>query len=109
MEQTPTPRTGTRKGGPDLRGSTTQRHRRKLWLLGAIEDAVLGLAPFGGNGRTVPCVHCSKRLSYATLEADRIIPGAAGGRYVRENVQPACGPCNKSRSANPNWRYGVTA
>jgi hypothetical protein len=28
------------------------------------------------------------------LTIDRIIPGCAGGTYARNNIRPACGPCN---------------
>lgn len=28
------------------------------------------------------------------LTADRIIPGCQGGTYRRDNIRPACGPCN---------------
>lgn len=31
------------------------------------------------------------------FERDRVLPGAAGGRYVLENLRPACGPCNRDR------------
>lgn len=85
----------TRAGG-DHRGSAATRRARKHWLLGAIEDRTLGWAPFGGNGTTVQCaLGCGTELTFATLEADRIIPG---GSYRRENVQPACRPCNLAKS-----------
>ena len=64
-------------------------------MLGAIEDPKLGWAPFGGNGTEVPCVFCREALTFATVEADRIV---AGGSYARTNVQPACRPCNLARS-----------
>ena len=32
------------------------------------------------------------RAMYLTV--DRIVPGCQGGRYVRTNIRPACGPCN---------------
>ena len=82
----------TRPGG-EKRGNSKDRAARKFWMLAT-----------WGNGETCPCVHgCGTVLTYATVEADRIIPGALGGSYRRDNVQPACGPCNKSRSDNPNW------
>lgn len=31
------------------------------------------------------------------FEQDRVIPGAAGGRYEVSNLRPACGPCNRER------------
>ena len=84
-----------KRAGGDKRGSAATRRARKLWLLCVIEDRTLGWAPFGGNGETVPCVFCRKSLTFATIEADRIIPG---GSYRRENVLPACRPCNLARS-----------
>jgi 5-methylcytosine-specific restriction endonuclease McrA len=83
------------RAGGDKRGSSRDRKARKLWLLGAVEDRKLGFAPFGGNGETVPCVFCDRSLTYATVEADRKV---AGGSYARNNVQPACRPCNLARS-----------
>jgi len=83
------------RAGGDKRGSAASRRARKNWLLGAVEDRNLGWAPFGGNGTTVPCVFCHEPLTFATVEADRIVPG---GCYRRENVQPACRACNLARS-----------
>lgn len=83
------------RAGGDKRGNAADRRARKLWLLGATCDRRLGWAPFGGNGETVPCVFCRCELTYATVEADRI---DCGGPYRRENVQPACRPCNLARS-----------
>jgi 5-methylcytosine-specific restriction endonuclease McrA len=83
------------RAGGDKRGSAATRRARKQWMLGAIEDRTLGWAPFGGNGTTVPCVFCKESLTFATVEADRIVPG---GSYRRENVQPACRACNLARS-----------
>jgi len=45
-----------------------------------------------GDGCNVTCVHCGALLNFATVEADRIVPG---GPYARHNVLPSCGPCNK--------------
>ncbi len=64
------------------------RLARKRWL-----GATYGLA----------CVHCLCALTYATMEADRIVPG---GSYRRGNIQPACGDCNRSRGNDPTWVYG---
>jgi len=41
------------------------------------------------------------------FEVDRIVAGRDGGRYVRGNVRPACGPCN--REAGNALRDGVAA
>lgn len=53
-----------------------------------------------GNGSTVACVHCGCTLTFATVQADRIIPG---GTYRRDNVQPSCSKDNIARSDNAAW------
>lgn len=78
---------------PDRRGSAEDRRRRKRWLLSAESG-------FGGNGTTVPCVHCGKSLDYHHLTVDRIQPG---GSYRRDNVQPACQYCNSARGNRVDW------
>jgi 5-methylcytosine-specific restriction endonuclease McrA len=78
----------TRPGG-EKRGNSKDRRARKLWMLAT-----------WGDGQTCECVHCSTTLDYATVEADRIVPG---GSYRRDNVQPACRRCNASRSNNIEW------
>jgi hypothetical protein len=77
-----------KRHGGDKRGSAASRRARKLWMLSPV-------AGFGGDGEKVPCVFCAVMLDFTTVEADRIIPG---GSYRRENVQPACRPCNLERS-----------
>jgi 5-methylcytosine-specific restriction endonuclease McrA len=86
-------RTG-RTNGQDKRGNPTDRRNRKLWLLSE-------KAPWGGNGEVVPCAlgtqaDCDMLVSYETMEVDRIVPGAEGGRYIRSNVRPTCVKCNKA-------------
>jgi hypothetical protein len=84
------------RAGGDKRGSTNDRFRRKLWLIGAIEDPSLGFAPFDGDGSKVMCFWgCGRELNLYTVEADRIVPG---GSYRRDNIVPACRPCNLARS-----------
>ncbi len=74
------------------RGSAASRRARKIWILSPE-------AGFGGNGTTVPCyradTHCDVYdLTFETMQVDRIIPGAEGGRYTRDNIRPACAWCN---------------
>lgn len=78
----------TRPGG-EKRGSSRDRAARKNWMLKT-----------WGNGTFCPCVHCGVRLDYATVEADRIIPGAS---YRHENVQPSCRADNLARSNKTEW------
>lgn len=70
------------------RGSAASRRARKQWML-----------TWFGDGETCPCYSCATVLIYATIQADRIIPGRLGGTYARGNIRPACGPCNR-RSGN---------
>jgi 5-methylcytosine-specific restriction endonuclease McrA len=81
----------------DKRGNSKDRAARKNWLLSCEK--------FGGDGVKVACVHCQALIGYDEVQADRIIPGSQGGSYARTNVQPACAPCNLSRSDNTDWKY----
>lgn len=76
----------------DRRGNNRDRAARKHWMLRTWD---VDLPPW--NCR---CVHCGCVLSYDTVQADRINPG---GSYRRENVQPACNSCNRSRSNKQDW------
>jgi hypothetical protein len=69
------------------RGSSYDRRARREWVLSPA-------APFGGDGEKVPCWECGAMVSAKTMHIDRIIPGEAGGRYVRANIRPHCGPCS---------------
>ncbi len=86
------------RNGGDRRGNNLARHLRQDWLLGIVCDRSLGWAPFGGNGKTVPCYWCKKRLNRVNLQQDRKVPGAS---YRRTNILPACGPCNRDRDIRP--------
>jgi hypothetical protein len=73
------------RAGGDKRGSSADRRRRREWLLATF-----------GDGEIAPCWWgCGRDLDQATVEADRIIPG---GSYRRDNIVPACRPCNLARS-----------
>lgn len=84
--------TKPRRAGGEKRGNSTDRRRRRLWMLAR-----------WGDGTTCQCVHCCCELTERTVEADRIIPGSRGGTYRRENIQPACRSCNVARSDNVAW------
>lgn len=68
------------------RGSSYDRRARKNWLLSTCD---LDLPE-----TQCRCVYCAKILVYETLTVDRIVPGARGGTYRRDNIQPACNACN---------------
>ncbi len=73
-------------GGPDLRGNSKDRKRRKEWMLGEF-----------GDGATCECAFpdCTEVLTYDTVTADRYpLSGKEGGRYIRGNIRPACIACN---------------
>lgn len=74
----------------NARGGSPARRARRLWLCSAE-------AGFGGDGEKVPCAFCGAILTTETVTADRYpIPGADGGTYRRDNIRPACLPCNMS-------------
>ncbi len=84
------PAPGSRRStsNSNRRGNTVQRRRRRQWLVDHY-----------GDGTHVACylqlsTHCLRVLDVDTVSADRIVPG---GSYVRENVQPACGPCQREQ------------
>lgn len=78
--------------GSDQRGNNEDRRRRRQWLLDTF-----------GDGTTAPCFSCGTRLGSETLTVDRIVPGALGGRYTRDNIRPACHKCNVGAWDRP-WR-----
>ncbi len=69
----------------NVRGSSYARRARRLWLMSTYAADVAGRCR---------CYRCGRLLDEETLTVDRIIPGVAGGKYVRTNIRPACGPCN---------------
>ncbi len=72
---------GTSNG--NQRGSSTDRRRRREWLLKTF-----------GDGEHAPCYRCQVQLDTITITVDRIVPGCQGGTYRRENIRPCCGTCN---------------
>ncbi len=66
----------------DRRGNSRNRASRRAWLLITF-----------GDGITAPCFRCGKPLNAVTLTVDRIVPGCEGGTYRRDNIRPACKPC----------------
>lgn len=88
------------------RGSTTDRRRRREWLVQTYRaDVDLWVDesqyPAGVwwdyHADAQPacrCYRCGVLLTVDTVTVDRIIPGCQGGTYRRSNIRPACGPCN---------------
>jgi hypothetical protein len=86
------------RSGGDRRGSSADRRARRAWLVSQVAGRMRygEWRPFGGDGQTVPCYwECGRVLDELTVEADRVI---AGGSYRRDNIVPACRPCNLARS-----------
>ncbi len=70
----------------DARGNAYDRAARKGFLLDQ------------GDGWSVPCRWCGRRLTWDTLEVDRWpVCGHAGGSYRRDNIVPAFADCNRTR------------
>lgn len=42
------------------------------------------------------CAYCG--ITEGAMQKDCVLPISRGGRYTRENVVPACGSCNASKS-----------
>ena len=84
----------SKRHGGDHRGSAAARRARKAWMLLTF-----------GDGDSCACKHCQIVLTFATVEADRIIPG---GAYARWNIQPACRRCNLARSNNLEWTLDIS-
>jgi hypothetical protein len=82
-----------KRHGGEHRGNSKDRAARRNWISSS-------KAGFGGNGTTVPCVHCGSDVEKPAVHIDRKEPG---GSYRHENIQPACAGCNQSRSNNPDW------
>jgi 5-methylcytosine-specific restriction endonuclease McrA len=69
----------------NVRGSSKDRARRRQYLVRTYEADVAGKCR---------CYRCGALLTEETVTVDRIVPGCLGGRYVRENIRPACSACN---------------
>ena len=103
------------------RGSAETRRRRRAWLVetyradcdllvvtyvdGRVDEPDLFVIPAEqllacsqvASVEPVPscrCYRCGRLLTVDTVTVDRIVPGCKGGTYRRDNIRPACGPCN---------------
>jgi hypothetical protein len=86
----------------NVRGSSKDRAARKWYLLKAYASNVDFTRTtytdlWGYRVEHLPtcrCYRCGELLTFDTVTVDRIIPGCKGGKYVRNNIRPACGDCN---------------
>lgn len=102
---------GTTNG--NARGNAEDRRRRRAFLvetyradvdvLHGAELEVIAAVPISdgrgaleGDGwrKACRCYRCGELLTVDTVTVDRIVPGCRGGRYVRNNIRPACATCN---------------
>lgn len=74
----------------NLVGNSTDRKKRRQKLYDEF-----------GDGSTCPCIYCGIRVGEGTLEQDKILTTAQGGRYRMPNLVPSCSSCNKARSDTP--------
>jgi hypothetical protein len=92
----------------NARGGSDSRRRRREWLVTcyrANRDVITIDLPYGpvvvdvdpgteGAQPACRCYRCGVLLTVDTVTVDRIKPGCQGGTYRRDNIRPACGPCN---------------
>jgi hypothetical protein len=71
----------------DARGSTEDRRRRRTWLLATFSP---DLGPNLARCELRLVDTCLDVVDVVTLSVDRLTPG---GPYTRDNIQPACTPC----------------
>jgi hypothetical protein len=70
----------------NARGSSYTRRIRRAYLLATF-----------GDGERAQCYRfevCGTVVDDSTITVDRIVPGCEGGTYRRDNIRPACAPCN---------------
>ena len=76
------------------RGSSYDRAKRRAYLQTVFASNVKGF---------VRCYRCGINLN-TYLTVDRIIPGAHGGTYRRNNIRPACPGCNSETGSRVRRR-----
>lgn len=99
---------GTSNGND--RGSSAARAARRAWLVETFRansdlssytvqphpwyPPTREMVPFGSGEPACRCYRCGLLMTEDSLTVDRIVPGCDGGTYRRNNIRPACGPCN---------------
>ena len=46
------------------------------------------------------CYYCSRKVGYANLTMDHVIPLARGGRSTKDNLVPCCKECNTKKKGS---------
>lgn len=73
------------------RGNSQARRRRRQWLLDTFGDGTSAACWLA-----VPDV-CAGPVTFETVSVERVTPGHAGGTYRRDNIRPACSPCQSNQ------------
>lgn len=90
--------------GGERRGNCRDRARRREWLLANFDK---DLGPERARCWLDLSPACLEFLNITTLTVDRIHPA---GSYARDNIQPACRPCQVlqgaliTRERRAEWR-----
>lgn len=80
--------------GGERRGNTRDRQRRRAYLLQEFDP---DLGPDRARCHLFGLSeHCLGTVDKHTLTVDRIEPG---GSYCRDNIRPACRPCQNTQGA----------
>lgn len=79
--------------GGERRGNARDRARRRAWLLATFDQ---DLGPDKARCHLSLSEVCVGVVDAVTLTVDRIEPG---GPYTRDNVRPACAPCQNRQGA----------
>ena len=91
----------------------TQEQVRRMFL-----KANPGVKRFGKKGLWYRCAHCGKWCGRSgpdhvnipaneRMEVDHIQSWSNGGSDALSNLQPLCMPCNRSKSATPNFQDNI--
>lgn len=81
------------RAGGDRRSNNVARRRRKIWMLSVFDP---DLGPDQCRCHLMISDRCRGILDFATVTADRL---DTTGPYRRENIQPACTPCQNTQGA----------
>lgn len=83
----------------NVRGNSRDREARRRYLIKAYESDEPEHCRCYRCGKLL-CNNCGSwrcaTIGTETVTVDRIIPGCKGGKYVRNNIRPACARCNSA-------------
>lgn len=81
------------RAGGEKRGNNRDRKRRREWLLKTFDQ---DLGPDLARCHLKISNVCAVTVNAGSLTVDRINPG---GTYARDNIRPACIPCQTKQGA----------